>query len=313
MTSGNLTTKSPQVKRLPSWLRRDIPPAGKIKRVKGILADLNLQTVCVSARCPNLPECFSKGTATFMIMGDTCTRACKFCAIKKGKPAPLRADEPQAVAQAAQRLGLSHVVITSVTRDDLPLGGAEHFAKTIRAVQNQLPHATIEVLTPDFQGNLDAIKTVIQAKPDVFNHNVETVPRLYPSVRPGANYARSLAVLSYTKNFAEKTGERIIIKSGLMLGLGEKRKEVLSVMRDLRSAGCDVLTIGQYLAPSLNHHPIVNFVEPSQFDEYRDEGLKMGFLAVASGPFVRSSYNAAEVLHQVAGGDKSINDTSLPD
>ncbi len=320
--------------RFPVWLRRRIPPAGRSAEVRRLLADLKLETVCSSANCPNMSECFGRGTATFMILGNTCTRSCRFCAVPTGKPAMPRDDEPAAVAEASERLGLKHVVITSVTRDDLPDGGAGHFAKTIRAVQARLSQTTIEVLTPDFGGDEAAIDTVLAARPDVFNHNIETVPRLYSHVRPQARYKRSLDVLKYASSRLARGGagrlgqsgaeshlpyaneqnaeqrwdsaslrpslRKLFTKSGLMVGLGETIDEIRDVMRDLRKAGCNILTIGQYLAPSPEHVPIARFVEPSEFDAMRTEALAMGFTAVAAGPFVRSSYRAEEVLKKQA-------------
>ncbi len=282
--------------RFPPWLRRRIPPAGKSAEVRRLLADLQLETVCSSANCPNISECFGRGTATFMILGPTCTRSCRFCAVASGKPAPPRSSEPAAVAEASARLRLKHVVITSVTRDELPDGGAEHFAATIRAVRTRLPQTTIEVLTPDFQGDEAAVDTVLSAGPDVFNHNIETVPRLYSQVRPQAQYKRSLDVLAYVKSSRVGQQVHLLSKSGVMVGLGETGDEVRDVMRDLREIGCDILTIGQYLAPSPRHAPIARFVEPAEFDAMRAEALEMGFSAVAAGPFVRSSYRAEEVF-----------------
>jgi lipoic acid synthetase len=285
-------------------LRRRIPPAGKSGEVRRLLADLKLETVCSSANCPNMSECFGRGTATFMILGNTCTRSCRFCAVPTGKPTQPREDEPAAVDEASARLELKHVVITSVTRDDLPDGGAGHFAKTIRAVRTRLPQTTIEVLTPDFGGNEAAIDTVLSAGPDVFNHNIETVPRLYSQVRPQAEYARSLDVLAYANRVMRGRKHRDhgtgLTKSGLMVGLGETNDEIRDVMRDLRDVGCDILTIGQYLAPSSEHVPIARFVEPDEFDAMRTEALEMGFSAVAAGPFVRSSYRAEEVFKKQA-------------
>ena len=282
--------------RFPPWLRRRLPAAGRDGAVRRVLDDLGLTTVCSSARCPNQGECFARGTATFLILGDTCTRSCRFCAIPSGPPAPPRDDEPAAVAEACKRMGLRYVVITSVTRDDLPDGGAEHFARTIQAVREKLPDAAIEVLTPDFQGAADALRTVIDAAPDVFNHNIETVPRLYPDVRPQADYQQSLDVLGLAARLASKAGRGLRTKSGLMVGLGETPDEVLQVMRDLRGVGCDILTIGQYLAPSTDHFPIARFVPPDEFDAWKCDAEEMGFASVAAGPFVRSSYHAADVF-----------------
>lgn len=286
-------------RRLPPWLKRRIPAGSKGNEVSEMLRELKLTTVCDGAHCPNRCECFTRGTATFMILGEQCTRNCRFCAVPTTrKAAPPRPDEPQAVAEASARLGLEHVVITSVTRDDLDDGGAAHFAQTINEVRSRLPEAKIEVLTPDFQGNTRALDIVLNAHPDVFNHNVETTPRLYPNVRPQANFQQSLDVLSYVHEQAEKRGLKVFTKSGFMVGLGETSQEVVQLMQDLRSAKCDILTIGQYLAPSNSHFPVERFVEPAEFDAWKQEGMKMGYRAVASGPFVRSSYNAQEVFEQ---------------
>ncbi len=288
MTDTGDTTR----RRLPPWLKRRIPAGAKLHEVTALLAELGLTTVCDGAHCPNRGECFARGTATFMILGDHCTRNCRFCAVPTGAPPPPRADEPEAVATACEKLKLRYVVITSVTRDDLTDGGARHFARTIEAVRQRMPNARIEVLTPDFQGDTAAIDTVLAARPDVFNHNVETIPRLYDTVRPQANYARSLEVLRY----ASEHGTDLVTKSGLMVGLGETADEVRQVMTDLRGIDCNVLTIGQYLAPSTSHLPVVRFVEPAEFDALRIDGETMGFAAVASGPYVRSSYNAEQVF-----------------
>ena len=282
---------------LPAWLKRPIPPAGAARRVSAVLNRLKLPTVCLSAKCPNRPECFARRTATFMILGTHCTRRCRFCAVESGSPDPIRDDEPEAVAEACLELDLAHVVITSVTRDDLPDGGAGQFARTIAAVRRRLPRATVEVLVPDFRGDMEALKAVLAAGPDVFNHNIETVPRLYPAVRPGADYRRSLAVLARAARWAAASPDaRPITKSGLMLGLGERDEEVLAAMADLRGVSCRILTIGQYLAPSPAHLPVQRFVEPAKFDAWRRRGEAMGFEAVAAGPFVRSSYRAEELL-----------------
>lgn len=257
-----------------------------------MLGHFGLQTVCRSARCPNRTECFHRGTATFMILGKTCTRNCRFCAVPNGTPAPPRLDEPAAVAQAAASLDLRHVVITSVTRDDLPDGGARHFAKTIAAVRHLSPHAIVEVLVPDFQGDPPAVETVLFARPDVFNHNVETVPRIYPSVRPRASYPRTLSVLSRACCRAGEDETKPLVKSGIMLGLGESDAEVRQVLTDLRDVGVDMLTIGQYLSPSPDHAPVARFVSPQEFTAWESTARHMGFAAVAAGPYVRSSYKA---------------------
>ena len=282
--------------RFPPWLRRRLPAAGRDGTVRRVLDDLGLTTVCSGARCPNQGECFARGTATFLILGETCTRSCRFCAIPSRPPDPPRDDEPAAVAEACDRMGLRYVVITSVTRDDLPDGGAEHFARTIRAVREKLPDAAIEVLTPDFRGAADAVRTVIDAGPDVFNHNIETVPRLYAEVRPQADYRQSLDVLALASRLASEAGRKIRTKSGLMVGLGETPDEVRQVLRDLRDVDCDILTIGQYLAPSTDHFPIDRFVHPEEFDAWKRDAEEMGFASVAAGPFVRSSYHADDVF-----------------
>lgn len=278
------------VKRLPPWLHKRIPASGSLEATRRLLEELKLNTVCESALCPNLGECFARRTATFMILGRVCTRNCRFCAVEGGRPEPPDPDEPRRVAQAAARLGLKHVVVTSVTRDDLPDGGAGQFAATIRAVREELPGAVIEVLTPDFKGDRQSLVRVVEAQPHIFNHNVETVPRLYPQVRPEADYRRSLEVLRLVKELSPD----VYTKSGLMVGLGETREEVEEVMADLRQVSCDILTVGQYLRPSPRHLEVREFVRPEVFDYYAEVGRKMGFLYIASAPLVRSSYNAAE-------------------
>jgi len=282
--------------RFPPWMRKPIPRTGNSQRVVGLLDDLALNTVCRSAHCPNLTECFARGTATFMILGDTCTRDCRFCAVRNGDPAPPRPDEPPAVALAAAKLELSHVVITSVTRDDLGDGGAAHFAATIAAVRRRVPQGTIEVLTPDFRGDVAALDVVLSARPDVFNHNIETVGRLYPLIRPQGDYARSLDLLARAGEYASDTGLPMRIKSGLMVGLGETDEEVCGVLEDLRRSGVEIVTVGQYLAPSAQHAPIKRFVRPEQYETWRKSALDMGFSAVAAGPYVRSSYHAESLL-----------------
>ncbi len=273
----------------PEWLKVKADPQAVIE-MERLLSSLGLTTVCKNAACPNIGECFGRHTATFMIMGANCTRNCRYCKVEKGLPTPLDADEPANVAKAAKALGLTHTVVTSVTRDDLPDGGAEHFAKTILALKNALPDATVEVLIPDFKGEKSALKTVLDAKPDILNHNVETVPSLYSRVRPMAVYTRSLLLLGRAKEF----DPTVHTKSGLMVGLGETEDEVLEVMDDLRDVGCDLLTIGQYLQPSPKHLEVAEYIPPEQFEAYKSAGLAMGFRYVASGPFVRSSYHAAE-------------------
>jgi lipoyl synthase len=283
--------------RFPPWLKKRIPVGGQAARVRVLLAELGLATVCSSAHCPNTAECYARGTATFLILGDRCTRSCRFCAVTKGGAEPLRADEPQAVAEACTRLALRHVVITSVTRDDLADGGADHFARTVLAVRERLPQAVIEVLTPDFGGATSSIDTVLAAGPDIFNHNIETAPRLYAEVRPEADYRRSLEVLAYSGRAAGH-GPKRFTKSGLMVGLGERDDEVPQVLCDLRTAGCDIVTIGQYLAPSAAHHPVARFVAPEQFAAWEAEARSLGFAAVSAGPFVRSSYQAESVFQR---------------
>jgi lipoic acid synthetase len=286
--------------RLPTWLTRPIPVSPHGAKVQRVLDELNLPSVCTAARCPNRPECYASGTATFLILGRSCTRACRFCAVDQGCPSPLRDDEPMAIAQACRRLGLRHVVITSVTRDDLGDGGAGEFAATIRSVRQAGlgpdARATVEVLVPDFLGRAESIKAVMKAGCDVFGHNIETVARLYTYVRPQADYRRSLDVLSQACLLARGGPGRVLIKSGMMVGLGERDDEVVQVMRDLRQAGCDVLTIGQYLCPSDRQVPVARFVPPAKFDQWKSQALAMGFAFVAAGPFVRSSYQAHEAL-----------------
>jgi lipoyl synthase len=275
--------------RLPEWLRLKLPTSDTFTRTRSLLDELKLHTVCESARCPNHWECWSKGTATFMIAGDRCTRACGFCAVATARPFALETDEPGRVAEATRRMRLRHVVITAVARDDLPDGGAEHFRRTIDAVRSANPGIVIEVLTPDFNDLDTSIDAVLAAGPHIFNHNLETVRRLTPGVRHRATYDRSLSVLRKVKT---KRGDTIHTKSGLMLGLGEREEELLTAMRDLRSVGCDILTLGQYLRPTSKHLPVVEFIPPSKFADYRRAGEGMGFVHVASGPMVRSSYHA---------------------
>jgi lipoyl synthase len=284
-----LVTISPKTER-PKWLRAPAPVGENYRDLKGLIERLRLHTVCESAACPNVGECWNHRTATFMILGNVCTRRCGFCAVEKGAPLPVDYDEPRRVAEAVAAMGLRFAVITSVNRDDRPDGGAELFALTIRAIRERIPGCGVEVLTPDFQGNLAAVKTVLDAAPQVFNHNTETVPRLYRQVRLGARYERSLEVLAYARGAAPA----IPTKSGLMLGLGETNAEVLAVMRDLRAAQVEILTLGQYLRPSPRHLPIVRYVPPAEFEALRREGYGMGFAHVEAGPLVRSSYHAAD-------------------
>jgi len=289
-----------QPRRFPPWLRKRIPPQDQVVRVREVLERLALHTVCQGAHCPNQCECFARGTATFMILGEACTRNCRFCAVDHGAPQPPDPDEPRRVAEAAAELALGHVVVTSVTRDDLPDGGSGQFAATIAAIR-AASSATIEVLTPDFEGRWADVDRVVEAGPDVYNHNLETVPRLYPRVRPQARYERSLALLT---RVAESDG-RILVKSGLMLGLGEEHDEVVASMHDLREAGCEALTLGQYLRPSPGHLPVETFVTPDEFDAYREEADAMGFAAVAAGPFVRSSYHAEALVRNLSLTNRS--------
>jgi lipoyl synthase len=277
--------------RLPEWLRIRLPTTESFARTRSLLDELKLHTVCESARCPNHFECWSKGTATFMIAGDRCTRACGFCAVTTAKPFALEADEPQRVAEATHRMRLRHVVITAVARDDLRDGGAEHFRCTIDAVRALNPRIVIEVLVPDFNDSDSAINEVLSAGPHIFNHNLETVRRLTPTVRSRATYDRSLSVLQKAK---VKGGEAIHTKSGIMLGLGETEEELYVALQDLRRVGCDILTLGQYLQPTLKHLPVKEFVTPEKFQEYGERAREMGFVHVASGPMVRSSYHADE-------------------
>ncbi len=292
---GGVRRQTERRARLPAWLRSGAVHHESVTELKRGLRRFRLHTVCESARCPNLHECFHRGTATFMILGNLCTRGCGFCSVPKGVPGKhefqLDPEEPANVARMAAEMRLRYVVITSVNRDDLPDGGAAHFAETIRCVRARLPRARIEVLTPDFCGDLGAVRTVLDAGPDVFNHNVETVPRLYRKVRPQADYLQSLEVL----RFARKHGAAAAVKSGLMVGLGERPEEVEAVMRDLRAAGVDVVTIGQYLQPSRRNLPVAEFLPPERFERYRECGLALGFREVFSGPLVRSSYMAERV------------------
>ena len=309
-----MTIAEPKRARLPEWLRITLPTSDSFAQTRGLLDELKLHTVCESAQCPNHWECWEKGTATFMIAGDRCTRACGFCAVSTAKPLALETDEPLRVAEATRRMKLKHIVITAVARDDLKDGGAEHFRQTIEAVRKLNPGIVIEVLVPDFQDSDDSIEMVLAANPDIFNHNLETVRRLTPEVRHRAMYDRSLSVLKKVKQIvaasrqsaANKlcgglpTAATIYTKSGMMLGLGETEPEVLTAMQDLRAAGCDILTLGQYLQPSLKHLPVIEFVTPEKFAEYKVRAEEMGFVHVASGPMVRSSYHADEFNLPVA-------------
>lgn len=277
---------------LPSWLKKRAVFDDKTHKLKTSLRNLKLHTVCEEARCPNLGECFSRGTATIMILGDICTRHCGFCAVKSGNPLPIDPDEPARVASQIREMGLEHAVVTSVTRDDLADGGAGHFAKTIREIKKVSPTTTVEVLVPDFEGNLDSIKKVCDVSPGIFNHNIETVESLTPKIRSKASYVCSLKVLKAARGLLSNG----LTKSGLMVGLGETFEEIKETMKDLRSVDVDVLTIGQYLQPTKDSLPVVNYLEPEKFDRLKEEGEKIGFKYVFSGPFVRSSYLADRVV-----------------
>jgi len=274
----------------PGWLRAPAPVGANYQDLKSLMGRLRLHTVCESAACPNVGECWNHRTATFMILGNVCTRRCGFCAVEKGAPLPVDYDEPERVAEAVETMGLRFAVVTSVNRDDRKDGGAELFAMVIRAIRRRVPGCGVEVLIPDFQGSLAAVETVMEAAPDVLNHNIETVPRLYRQVRLGARYERSLQVLAHARSCRPD----IPTKSGLMLGLGETPEEVLAVMRDLRTHHAGILTLGQYLSPSPRHLPVVRYVPPEEFAELRRAGLEMGFAHVEAGPLVRSSYHASE-------------------
>jgi lipoic acid synthetase len=287
-------------RRLPPWLKRNLPAGNENFFTQSLLRALRLETVCENARCPNRPECYSRRTATFMILGNVCTRPCGFCSVAKGTPLALEDDEPERVAEAAYRLGLRHVVVTSVTRDDLPDGGADHFRRCVLAIRARTG-AAVEVLTPDFQGDSHAVDCVLSARPDVYNHNMETVPRLYKKVRGRAEYQRSLDLLAHVK----RVSPHIITKSGLMLGLGEATEELLDVLADLRAVDCDTLTLGQYLAPTLKHVPVKRYVPPGEFDALAVLARSLGFRQVVSGPFVRSSYHAEEMVDLHAYGSPS--------
>jgi len=284
----------PHAIRLPSWFARPIYANRNTRTVTSLLRRLRLHTVCEQARCPNTGECFSHGTATFLILGPVCTRHCRFCAVAGGDPRPVECDEPERLAQAVRAMGLSYVVVTSVTRDDLDDGGAAQFAAAIRALRRLLPMPRVEVLTPDFAGNQEALEIVVYEGPDVFNHNVETVPRLYSRLRPEAEYHRSLDLLRRAKELSPA----MVTKSGIMVGLGEREDEVRAVMSDLRRAGCDILTMGQYLSPSPDHEPVREYISPETFQRYDRIARKEGFRYVAASPLTRSSYQAADLFRQ---------------
>ena len=281
-----------EVLKKPPWLKKRLPPIQDLMKVKSILEETALHTVCEEARCPNLGDCFSAGTATILILGEICTRDCGFCAVQHGLPVALDETEPERVAQAVKRMGLQYVVITSVTRDDLEDGGASHFAKTIQAIRSLDQRVKVEVLVPDFGGESSSLSTVLNEGPDVLNHNIETIQRLYPEVRPQADYLRSLRLLKISK----ESYPHILTKSGFMLGLGETEGEVIHLLQDLREVGCDFLTIGQYLQPRPDRLSVVRYIPPEQFEEYQKIGIEKGFKSVASGPFVRSSFHASQMF-----------------
>lgn len=283
---------TPHRERKPEWLRKPVL-SPNLRGVRQTLRDLNLNTVCEEAACPNITECFGRGTATFMIGGDRCTRRCHYCDVTTAKPFPLDPREPANVAEAAARMNLRYVVVTAVARDDVKDGGALHFARTIRAIRERLPHAEIEVLIPDFKGDPAALETVLDAQPNVLNHNIETVRRIFASVRPQGDYDRTLRLLAHSKAYAPQ----IPTKSGFMVGLGETTDEIFQTMRDLREVGVELVTIGQYLQPSLNHVAVADYIPQERYQEYRDFGQEMGFRATFAGPFVRSSFHAGELLH----------------
>jgi len=291
-------------RRHPDWLKVRIPCGPEYQRTRALLNLLDLHTVCEEALCPNLGECFSSGTATFMILGNVCTRSCRFCAVNHGEPAPPDPSEPDRIAAAAERLGLRHMVITSVTRDDLPDGGASHFAATVMRIRERCPGCTVEVLIPDLQGSPDALAAVLAARPDVLNHNVETIRRLQKTVRPQGDYDRSLWILGHSKAL----GPAVTTKSGIMLGLGEEWDEVLETLADLRKVGCEVVTLGQYLRPTRDHLPIARHYSPEEFSKFGKIASDMGFRVVESAPLVRSSYRAEQAvqhMHPVAGAGGS--------
>ncbi len=283
-----------QTKRLPQFLKKTLVLSGNVHETKVKLRHKGLHTVCESARCPNISECFGMNRATFLIMGNTCTRTCRFCSVDKGRPHELDPGEPYRIAQSIKELGIRHAVITSVTRDDLTDGGADHFYMVAKAIKEISPETTVELLTPDFQGDKDAILHVLEADFDIFNHNVETVPSLYKRVRPQAEYKRSLDVLNFVKQH-----KNMLTKSGLMAGLGETREEVKTVLKDLREAGCDIVTLGQYLMPALKNIPVQAYLPEDMYEEYERFGKEIGIPYVYAGPFVRSSYHAQEVMNRL--------------
>ena len=284
----------------PDWLKVRAPGSPEYSRLKGLMRELDLHTVCEEARCPNIGECWNHGTATFMILGDVCTRACSYCAVAHGRPAPLDAAEPERVARAVERLGLQYVVITSVDRDDIADGGASMFAETIRRTRERLPHCRIEVLIPDFQGDDAALRCVLDARPDILNHNTETVPRLYRMARSGGRYHRTLELLDRSRRYAPETPT----KTGLMVGLGEDHEELIATFTDLRDVGCQILTLGQYLRPTAEHAPMVRYYHPDEFKALKRIALDLGFAHVESGPLVRSSYHAQETATVILASQK---------
>ncbi len=283
---GSVEKNKEELGRRPDWLKVRLPSGENYREVLDLMRRSSLNTVCEEARCPNLAECWSSKTATFMILGDTCTRSCGFCNVKLGIPNEVDRDEPRRVAESVVDLGLKHVVITSVDRDELKDGGASIFSETIKLINEKMSNTTVEILIPDFKGNEDSFNIILQNPPNILNHNLETVERLYHAVRPQADYQRSLDLIQWFKNKGLRT------KSGIMVGIGERTEEVIEIMRDLRKHGCDIMTIGQYLQPTKDHLPVDRFVTPEEFDMYNEEGMKMGFMAVESGPLVRSSYHA---------------------
>lgn len=307
-----LQTESRRSNRLPHWLRRRIPTLAECSAVESIVKKHDLHTICREALCPNRAECYSKGKATFIVLGDICTRGCRFCSVKKGTPSPPDQKEAGSIASAADELGLSHVIVTSVTRDDLPDGGSGHYADVIRALKALDPPPTVEVLVPDFGGNGRALKTVLEAGPDIFSHNMETVRRLYPELREGADYDRSLFLL----NNAKQENEEVMTKSAVILGLGESRREIRVLFEDLRKADCDFLAIGQYLRPGMDQVPVSEYIQPDLFEDLAEEAYRWGFLQVASGPLVRSSLQDIRIddfrHDRSSTGDSSIARRSVP-
>jgi len=301
VTDDNKTTP-----RRPEWFKIKLRTDGEYRRVNHLVSKLALNTVCTEARCPNIYECWSQGTATFMILGDVCTRHCGFCSVAKGKPGALNPDEPQNVAEAVASLGLDYAVITSVDRDDLPDEGAGHWAETVRALKRRLPGCMVELLIPDFNGNKDLLEVVLESRPDVLGHNVETVAHFYKRVRPVADYTNSLKILEHSRLWRESNGVDMAVKSGIMVGLGETMEQVLDTMRDIAATGCELVTVGQYLPPRKNALPLDRYYTPDEFSHIRDKGLEMGFKHVESGPLVRSSYHARSQAETAIGSIGAI-------